>query len=120
MSAITAILGALRPPPSTPIPDWRRVQRRHPKSSQIGVELSDEVSIGVGLEVLDLPITAITCDVGDPGDLGLPSPYPSTRIPKDLPWVIPDPSQPGPVHARFSRGWAEIGVGLSGFGLANC
>src|SRR5260221_9960895 len=25
----------------------------------------------------------------------------------------PSPSQPGPVHARFSRGWVEFGVGLS-------
>jgi len=39
-----------------------------------------------------------------------PSPYPSTRIPKGLTEIIPDPSQAGPVRARFSRGWAEIGV----------
>jgi hypothetical protein len=43
--------------------------------------------------------------------------------PPPPPWIIPDwrrfgrghprPSQPGPVHARFSRGWAEIGVDFS-------
>jgi hypothetical protein len=60
-----------RPSPPPVIPDWRRVQRRHPRSSQIGVELTDQASIGVGLEVLDIPIT---CDVGDPGDFGPPLP----------------------------------------------
>jgi hypothetical protein len=41
-----------------------------------------------------LPITAMTCDVGDHGDQArfarpYPSPHPSTRIPKDLQRVIP-------------------------------
>src|SRR5450432_2181583 len=48
-------------------------------------------------------------------DLCTPAPNPdsSTRIPKRLVDVIPDRSQQGPVHARFSRGWAETGVDLS-------
>jgi hypothetical protein len=53
-----------------------------------------------------------------------PPPRAPTRIPKDLTEVIPSGSpatrafrvagqkafQPGPIHARSSRGWAEIGV----------
>src|SRR5579864_1723635 len=39
------------PPPSIPIPDWRRLERNHPKSSQIGVGFSDGPSIGVGLAI---------------------------------------------------------------------
>jgi hypothetical protein len=36
-------------PPSPPlfIPDWRRVESGHPNSSQIGVDFSDQTSIGV-------------------------------------------------------------------------
>jgi hypothetical protein len=29
----------------------------------------------------------------------------------------PSPSQQGPIRARFSRGWVEIGVSFSGFPL---
>jgi hypothetical protein len=35
------------PSPSRGIPDWRRLQRSHPKSSQIGVDFSTQASIGV-------------------------------------------------------------------------
>jgi hypothetical protein len=36
-------------PPSPPllIPDWRRVESGHPNSSQIGVDFSDQTSIGL-------------------------------------------------------------------------
>jgi hypothetical protein len=42
-----------------------------------------------------------------------PSPLASTRIPKALTEVIPRYPNAGPVRARCSRGWAQIGVGLS-------
>jgi hypothetical protein len=48
ISAILAISNCPLPPP-IPIPDWRRVKRHHPKSSQIGVDLSISASIGVDL-----------------------------------------------------------------------
>jgi len=36
------------PPPPRVIPDWRRFERDHPRSSQIGVDFSDYGAIGVG------------------------------------------------------------------------
>jgi hypothetical protein len=39
--------GDFAPLPPIPIPDWRRFERVHPKSSQIGVDFSDQASIGV-------------------------------------------------------------------------
>jgi hypothetical protein len=51
--------------------------------------------------ILGLPITGSP----DHGDLPI-SPSPS-------PLCHPRSSQAGPGHARFLRGWAEIGVGLS-------
>ena len=44
-------------------------------------------------------------------------PYPlrPSQIGVDLSGVHPKPSQQGPVHARFSRGWVEIGVDLRGY-----
>jgi hypothetical protein len=51
--AMTRDVGDSGDPPSPlVIPDWRRFQRGHPKSSQIGVHLSDRTSIGVGSMVL--------------------------------------------------------------------
>ena len=35
------------PSPSLVIADWRRVQRHHPRSSQIGVDFSEKSSFGV-------------------------------------------------------------------------
>jgi hypothetical protein len=43
MSAITAIQPL---PPPIPIPDWRRVERVHPKSFQIGVDFRDSPQFG--------------------------------------------------------------------------
>src|ERR1041385_5573234 len=37
-------------PPPIPIPDWRRFERYHSNSSQIGVGFRDLPSIGVGFE----------------------------------------------------------------------
>jgi hypothetical protein len=42
-----------------------------------------------------------------------PPPSHPSQIGVGLSEVIPESSQPGPVHARFSRGWAEIGVDFS-------
>src|SRR4051812_8736983 len=53
------IIRCLGVPPPTPIPDWRRFARRHPKAS-IGVDFSDLVQIGVGPEVLFFRSRAIT------------------------------------------------------------
>ena len=61
-----------------------------------------------------------------------PHPYPlgSSQIGVDLKGYHPRSSQTGPVHARFSRGWVEIGVDfsdsasigvdLSGFPITRC
>src|SRR5207253_11411711 len=54
------------PPPysSQVIPDWRRLQQVHPRSSQIGVGFSDQASIGVWFRAFPLcPQPALS----DPG-----------------------------------------------------
>jgi len=73
------------PPSSHRIPDWRTFHddRGAQPPSAAG-----------------FPITAITCDVGDP----YPSPHRSTRIPNHLTQVIPVASQIG---VRFS-GWPRF------------
>jgi len=38
-------------PPPWVIPDWRRLQRGHPISSQIGVDFREHTSIGVRLSI---------------------------------------------------------------------
>src|ERR1051326_6633603 len=38
----------MAPSPSPVIPDWRRVERCYPRSSQIGVGFRDLISIGAG------------------------------------------------------------------------
>jgi hypothetical protein len=62
------------PPPPWVIPDWRRFQRSHPKSSQIGVDFSDFPSVGVGFARI-----ATLCL------------YPSADHPPPSPYVHPFP-----------------------------
>src|SRR5438132_10522701 len=49
------------PTPPQVIPDWRRLQRGYPKPSQIGIDFSDSVAIGVGFtEPLCVPQPALS------------------------------------------------------------
>jgi hypothetical protein len=96
-------LGALRALPTPPrvIPDWRRFQEGHPKSSQpgpvharfsrgwaeIGVDFSDQASFGVGFTRL-----ATLC------------PYPQRTDPLPYPLCRPNLTQGHPTHPRISRG----------------
>jgi hypothetical protein len=90
MSAIPEISA---PPPSLPIPDWRRVEHGHPSSSQIGVHFSDWGSIGVGLK---RNIAALCL-------------YLQPSTPPPTPYVDPIPPKvtqsQGPRHARFFAWW---------------
>jgi hypothetical protein len=57
--ALRAFLHRVRayPPPPPVIPDWRRFEGGHPKSSQIGVDLTQLGLFGVGFHrVFDHPI----------------------------------------------------------------
>jgi hypothetical protein len=45
------------PPPPRPIPNWRGLEACQPRSSQIGVGLSDQTRIGVGFGLQIYQIT---------------------------------------------------------------
>jgi hypothetical protein len=106
MSAIPAIQ---YPSPSWVIPDWRRVQQVHPKSSQIGVDFSDSASIGVDFRGFpsrpfsSFVVKVLPSDLGDvarcrdPGDQ-----YPTP------PWVIPDWRRFERVSSQFIPDWRAL------------
>jgi hypothetical protein len=91
------------PPPPIPIPDWRGFERVHPKSSQIGVDFSNLASIGADFRAPTLfliyaVVTSVFRFFGDDARsrrFHSPSPYHSTRIPKNLHWSHSKPSQIG-------------------------
>jgi hypothetical protein len=45
----------MAPSPSPVIPDWRRVERCHPRSSQIGVDFSNSLQFGVQFRASFVP-----------------------------------------------------------------
>jgi len=71
-----AISAMSYPTPSPSIQDWRGLESSHPKSSQIGVDLSNKVSIGVGSSDARVAPPPSAVGFSDHDDSGDPVPLP--------------------------------------------